>query len=433
MNAARRLRLLQQVALMEEEEEDLLFANYYLNRRALRPGRNKRYWVKPWISRRGQLGQYDTLMRELREEDPEAFINYMRLPMELYDEVLARITPLITKEDTWWRKALDPGLKFACTMSHLASGDSYSSIKCYFRVPSNTMSVFVPEVCQAIIDEYAAEVIACSTTPAEWKEIANEFLRRWNFPHACGALDGKHVACKWTPNSGSTYHNYEGFFSIVLMALVDADYKFIWVDVGPDGAASEAQIYNQCELKEVLQNKTIGFPDPEPLPGDDIHIPYFFVADNAFQLRTDMMKPFPFRNMTVEERIFNYRLSRARRVVENAFGILAQRFQILLSTMQHTPDNVRIIVQACVCLHNLMRIRYPNMNTNQVDREDVQDARIIPGEWRLGRNMLDVVNVQGANRATLQGNKQRQYLKHYLNSAAGSVPWQMRMINTRRE
>ena len=162
-------------------------------------------------------------------------------------------------------------------------------------------------------------------------------------------------------------------------------------------------------------------------------MPYFFIADNAFQLRTDMMKPFPFRNMTVEERIFNYRLSRARRVVENAFGILAQRFQILLSTMQHTPDNVRIIVQACVCLHNLMRIRYPNMNTNQVDREDVQDARIIPGEWRLGRNKLDVVNVQGANRATLQGNKQRQYLKHYLNSAAGSVAWQMRMINTRRE
>jgi hypothetical protein len=152
---------------MEAEEEDLLFANYYLNRRALRPGRNRRYWVKPWIYRREQLGQYETLMRELREEDPEAFINYMRLPMELYVEVLARITPRITKQDTWWRQALDQGLKFTCTMRHLASGDSYSSIKWDFRVPSNTMSMFVPEVCQAIIDEYAAEVIACPTTPAE--------------------------------------------------------------------------------------------------------------------------------------------------------------------------------------------------------------------------------------------------------------------------
>ncbi|XP_060589881.1 uncharacterized protein LOC132745063 [Ruditapes philippinarum] len=173
---------------------------------------------------------------------------------------------------------------------------------------------------------------------------------------------------------------YEGFFSIVLMALVDSDFKCIWLDVGPDGAASDVQIYNECELKEVLQNKTIGFPDPEPLPRVDRNMPYFFVANNAFQLKTDMIKPFPFRNMTVEERIFNYRLSRARRVVENAFGILAQRFQILLLTMQHTPDNVRIIVQACICLHNLMRIRYPNMNINQVDREDVEDARIVPRE-----------------------------------------------------
>jgi hypothetical protein len=92
----------------------------------------------------------------------------MRLPMELYDEVLARISPHISKRDTWLKQALDPVLKFACTMRRLAFGDSYSSIKWDFTVPSNTMSMNVPEDCQAIIDEYAAEVIACPTTPAEW-------------------------------------------------------------------------------------------------------------------------------------------------------------------------------------------------------------------------------------------------------------------------
>ena len=99
-------------------------------------------------------------MRELREEDQEAFINSMRMPMKLYDEFLARIIPRIIKQDTWWRQVLDPGLKFACTMRQLASGDSYRSIKWDFRVPSYTMSMFVPEVCQAIIDEYAAGIIA---------------------------------------------------------------------------------------------------------------------------------------------------------------------------------------------------------------------------------------------------------------------------------
>ena len=97
---------------------------------------------------------------------------------------------------------------FASTMSHLASGDSFSNITWDVRVPSYTISMFVPEVCQAIIDEYAVEVIACQTTPAEWKEMANEFLRRWNFPYACGALDGKHVVCKCPLKTGSTYHNY---------------------------------------------------------------------------------------------------------------------------------------------------------------------------------------------------------------------------------
>ena len=107
------------------EEEDLLFANYYFNRRTLRPGRNKIYLVKAWISRREQLGRYDTLTRELREEDQEAFINYMRrLPMELCDDVLASIILRITKQDSWWRQALDPGLMFACTMMYLASGDN---------------------------------------------------------------------------------------------------------------------------------------------------------------------------------------------------------------------------------------------------------------------------------------------------------------------
>ncbi|VDI63164.1 Hypothetical predicted protein, partial [Mytilus galloprovincialis] len=84
----------------------------------------------------------------------------------------------------------------ACTMRHLASDDSYSSFKWYFRAPSNSMSMYVPEVFHSIIDEYAAVEIICHTTLAEWKEIANTFLSRWNFPYVCGTLNGKHVACK---------------------------------------------------------------------------------------------------------------------------------------------------------------------------------------------------------------------------------------------
>ena len=124
-----------------------------------------------------------------------------------------------------------PCLKLAITVRFLASGDKYPSLMYSFRVARNTISVVIPEVCQAIVQEYKAEVITCPTSPEEWTPIAEVFRDRWNVPHAMGALDGKHVAIRKPAKSGSLYYNYKGFFSVVLMALVDGEYKFRWVDI----------------------------------------------------------------------------------------------------------------------------------------------------------------------------------------------------------
>ncbi len=145
----------------------------------------------------------------------------------MFDELLARLGPRFTKQETQNRKAIEPELKIAMTMRHLASSDKYASMKFDFRDPHNTMSVPVREVYQAIVDEYKKEVISCPVSPEEWCVIAEMFAHRWNVPHTCAALDGKHVTCRKPLNSGSLYHNYKhdkGFFSIVLMGLVNADY-----------------------------------------------------------------------------------------------------------------------------------------------------------------------------------------------------------------
>ena len=124
------------------------------------------------------------------------------------------------------------------------------------------------------------------TTRDEWKAVADKFVECWNVPHACGALGGKHVAIRKPPSSGSRFHNYKGFYSVVLMGLVNADYKFLWTDVGGDGYMSDAQIYNDSELKELLADGAIGLPAPDRLPGDDQDTPYFLLADDAFAQRT---------------------------------------------------------------------------------------------------------------------------------------------------
>ena len=96
---------------------------------------------------------------------------------------------------------------------------------------------------------------------------------------------------------------------------------------------ADAQIFNECQLRQSVMGGTIGVLDAEPVPGDERDMPYSIVADDAFVLRTWLMKPFSGRNQNDLQRVFNYRLSRARWVMENAFGTLANRFRYLLTTM----------------------------------------------------------------------------------------------------
>ena len=299
----------------------------------------------------------------------------------MFHKIVARISHRIQRKDTWYRQALPAGLKLAITLRYLASGDSYHSLMYGFRVSHSTISLFIPKVCEAIVAEYAEEVVQTPTTPEEWKRVSGQFSQRWQFHHALGAIDGRHVHIKCPKHGGSIYYNYKGFHSIILLALVGANYKFLWVDVGGNGSASDCQIFNGCYLKEAIDSSVIGFPPADPLPGDDRPTPYSIIGDDAFPLRTWMMKPYSRRNMPDPESIINYRLSRARRIVENAFGILGNKWQCLVTSMRQKTKTVESIVLACVCLHNLMRLRYPGIQNAVLDQEDDQH-NIIPGAWR---------------------------------------------------
>ena len=95
--------------------------------------------------------------------------------------------------------------------------------------------------------------------------------------------------------------------------------------------------------------------------------------------------------------------------------------------MQLVPESVQLVVEACICLHNLMRERYPALQNAALDQED-EDHGIIPGERRQQANMHEVEQVATPNRDTRAGKRLREYLRLYFNSAAGSIPWQDRMI-----
>jgi len=149
--------------------------------------------------------------------------NFLRVDPDIFMELLHRVGPRIEKHDTFFGRALPPELKLAVTLRYLAIGDSYKSLAYSFRVAFNTISIFIPEICQAIIDEYSSEVLVCPNTPDGWKEVALGFqCNRWNFPHVIGAIDGKPYENQQTvvPSTTTTKDSFPLFYWLSLMLTI---------------------------------------------------------------------------------------------------------------------------------------------------------------------------------------------------------------------
>ena len=192
-------------------------------------------------------------------------------------------------------------------------------------------------------------------TVEEWQHVASKFNSLWNFPMCLGAMDGKRFLVTKPPNTGSEYYDYKTNHSIIMLALVDAEYKFMYVDIGAQGRASDAGVWDRSNLRAYLEGNRLDVPPPSTLPFSTLKSPYVIVGDDAFPLKTYLMKPFPGKNLTHDQQIFNYRLSRARRVSENAFGILAAKFRVFRSAITSKPEYVSKLIFASVVLHNYLR------------------------------------------------------------------------------
>ena len=94
------------------------------------------------------------------------------------------------------------------------------------------------------------------------------------YPPTLGALDEKHISMKKPKKSSSEYYNYKGFFSLMLIALIDTDYKFLWVDVGSSGSSSDGEIFNHSNLKKRIENGILALLAPETL-GESMPEPVF--------------------------------------------------------------------------------------------------------------------------------------------------------------
>ena len=213
------------------------------------------------------------------------------------------------------------------------------------------------------------------------------------------------------------------------MALVDANYKFIYVNVGASLRARDAGVYNESTLKKVVLNNMVNLPPPATIEGIASKINVHIVGDDAFAMDKNLMKPYPHKSLDKEKRIFNYRLSRARRVVENAFGILTNRWRVFLTRIKLCPDKVTYLVPAACCLHNFLVEKNKHSYTSAADADaENRDHTVTPGLWSSDPS-LTRTDPSNTNRNPPKNTKdQRQSLTLYFNTN-GAVPWQDIMVS----
>jgi len=202
------------------------------------------------------------------------------------------------------------------------------------------------------------------------------------------------------------------------------------------GSISDGGVWSNSTLGTILEEGQGDLPPPKPLPNSNIVTHHAFVGDEAFPLKTYLLRPYARNNLQDAERVFNYRLSRARRVIENTFGILVTRWQIYHKMIGLSPESVCSLIRGTVCLHNFLMAfdeddpqsgdkRY--CPSDLLDREN-QNHEVIQGLWRRNHveGFMGDLGRAGANNRSQNATAQRDSLRDYFVSPVGEsqAPWQ---------
>ena len=375
--------------------------------------------------------------RKLIDVKHELIVNarFTRMSPERFEDLLTLVGPFIAKKPCRSRNPISEAERLMVTLRYLATGDSQQSHSFLFRIGKSTISNLLRATCEAIWVTLKEQYLKVPPTTRDWLRIAKEFEDEWNFPNCIGAIDGKHIMMDCPKNGGSAYYNYKSFHSIVLLAICDAKYCFTFADIGSFGSTNGASVLSNSVFGQAFEQHPTELNLPSPSLHGDKDLPYVIVGDDIFPLKPWLMKPYPGKNLDQCQKIYNYKLSRARRTIENAFGILAAKWRIFRRAIRGDVALVEKIVQATICLHNYLRLTDNAIYTpvGFVDCED-SSGNLIPGDWRSEVNSDDGglrhLNQIGGNRYTFEAGRARDGFKAYFNSPEGKVPWQLQHIQS---
>lgn len=271
---------------------------------------------------------------------------------DTFEALCNQLAPEFARQDTHLRRCVPLDKRVAMCVYALSSSAELRTVANLFGVGESTLRTAVHEFCELVVQIIMPSMISFPTTEGKMRDIIKGFLDDWQFPQTYGALDGCHIGVEPPKEYAADYYCYKHKYSTVLLAMCDSGCRFIYVNVGAPGRNNDANVYGRSSLPTLIA----AHPMLDSLTSsiDGRNIQPLILGDGAFPLSPNLMKPYadgPVFNQ--QQRVFNYHLSRARRVIENAFGRLKARYRCLVKNLAYHIDRVPVIVQTCCTLHNL--------------------------------------------------------------------------------
>ena len=249
---------------------------------------------------------------------------------------------------------IPPEVRLAACINRLARGDYLHTVSELFGLGRATVCQIVTDVSLVIVNRLWHQFISFPTSDSKAKTCMTDFEELWQFPCCIGAVDGCNLSIKCPAGgqeSAKEYHNFKNFYSIVLMAVVDAKQRFTWAASDFPGNSHDSIIFQATKLYDKIVNGEL-IPKVGEIQSKASIYP-MLIGESAFPFNTWLMKPHGNAILTPEQSYFNYHLSHARMVVESAFGQLKGRWRVLLQKCECDADTVKMMSLVCCVLHNI--------------------------------------------------------------------------------
>ena len=295
--------------------------------------------------------------------DDEEFKKNFRLTRATFQYLCSELQPHLQKM-TVVRTPISIEKRVSIALWRLGTNVEYRTISHLFGVGLSTVCVVVHEVCKAIVETLAARYIKMPEGD-QLKTVVSGFATKWSFPQCVGAVDGTHIPIIAPKENPTDYFNRKGHHSIVMQAVVDHEYKFQDIYVGWPGSVHDARIFMNSQLFIKGEAGTLLPTQYKNINGVDV--PLMILGDPAYPLLPWLMKPYSDNGrLSQRQSNFNYRLSCARMVVENAFGRLKGRWRCLMKRNDNDVTFMTTLVASCCVLHNICEMHNDAFNNEWI-------------------------------------------------------------------